>query len=309
MSKTWLFPIVIMGSAICYAQGPNDGFVMDSEATRHLLTHADPLYPPIAKAAHVQGSVLLHVDVDIHGQITKVEAIGGPAMLKAAAVDAVKQWTYTPFEVDGKVSAVRVVVVVPFSLGIPTETEKSDQAIGQAYFPKSDECRRASALGKWDDSVKLCGEAVVIADRFPDPKSRSNEIRGAHQSLAMALFFSGKLQESLKEANEAVVLAQSSLTAKNAEYASVYFSRGMAEHALKMPAEAGRDYSVAEDSYRQSIVQLPDMTKQYGFSLGRVLAFHSILEEQLGHLETSKKLRDEALQLEPHSMDAFGRAK
>ncbi len=55
---------VLCSAVFAHGQGPNEGFVMEGEGTRHLLSHAEPIYPPIAKAAHVQGSVLLHADVD-----------------------------------------------------------------------------------------------------------------------------------------------------------------------------------------------------------------------------------------------------
>ena len=54
------------------AQGPNEGFVMEAEGIQHLLPHADPMYPPIAQAEHVQGTVLLHVTVDVTGKVTAV---------------------------------------------------------------------------------------------------------------------------------------------------------------------------------------------------------------------------------------------
>src|ERR1035438_118469 len=100
----WIALIAFAPLCSANGQGPNEGFVMESEGTQHLLQHADPIYPPIAKAAHVQGTVLLHVDVDERGNVTKAEVIGGPPMLRGAATDAVKHWTYRPFEINGKAS-------------------------------------------------------------------------------------------------------------------------------------------------------------------------------------------------------------
>jgi TonB family protein len=306
MSKLLILMLVItFGTHANYAQGPNDGFVMEGEGARHLLTHIEPVYPPIAKATHVQGSVLLHVDVDETGTITKVEVIGGPPMLRGAAADAVKQWKYKPFEVDGKPAPVRVVVSVPFSLGIPSATEKSDTAIGQAYFPKSDECRAANAKGQWDQAVTLCGELVAIAERFPDPSQRMNEIRIAHQNYGEALVFSGDHTKALEEFHRTTEIAEKSLTATDAEYGAAYFWQAFGEHASKMPTEAERDYSKAEDSFRKAIVNLPDMKQIYGHYLAHTLAYHSVLAQQTGREDQARAMQAEALQLDPKALDGM----
>ncbi len=56
--------------------------------------------------------VLLHLDVDATGRVQKVEVIGGPPMLRQTATNAVKNWSYRPFEKDG--------VAVPVSSGFRT---------------------------------------------------------------------------------------------------------------------------------------------------------------------------------------------
>jgi TonB family protein len=306
MSK--LLMLIIFNALCCYpiyGQASNEGFVMEGEGARHLLAHADPLYPPIAKAAHVQGSVVLHVDVNEQGVVTKVEAIGGPPMLKGTAIDAVKKWSYKPFELDGKPIAAHVVVSVPFSLGIPASTEKNDNAVGQAYFPKADECRNANATGQWTRAVALCSELVAIADRFPDPSTRMNEIRGAYQDYGEALAFSGDLPKALVEFHRTTELAEKSLTFKDAEYGTAYYWQAFAEHASKMPVEAERDYSVAEDSYRKAIVNLPDMKQIYSRYLAHTLVYHSVLAKQTGRDEQATKMQEEALQLDPKALDGL----
>lgn len=306
MSKALTSIGLVMLILAAHPQGPNEGFIMQSEGTQHLLEHPAPMYPPIAKAAHVQGTVLLHVSVDPAGRVTGVDAIGGPSMLKGAAVDAVKRWTYRPFEEGGKAHAVQVVVEMPFSLGTPGATEKSDQAISAAFFPKDTECRNASAAANWNQVVALCGEVVVLAERFPDPKLRQNEIRGAYQAYGVALMSQGDPKSALMQFEKAVAVANTSLTAQDAEYASAYLFQAIDEHLLRMPAEAQRDYLIAEDSYRKAIVSLPDMTKQYSYSLSQALAYHAMLEKQTGHPEQFDKLKEEALRLNPHAMDRLG---
>ena len=287
------------------AQGPNDGFVPEAEGTRHLIKHPDAIYPPIAKAAHIQGSVLLHATVDTDGAVTAIEIVGGPPMLRAAAKDAVKLWTYRPFEVNGKPAVVQVIVSVPFSLGIPSDQEKSDEAIGQAFFPKSDQCEAANHAGHWTDAVKLCGELVAIATRFPDPSSRSLEILDAHEDYGEALAFSGSVPDALIQFQQAVDIAQKRLTNKDAEYGTAFYWLAYAEHVSHMPAQADHDYATAELTYRNAMANLPDMKKIYGRYLAHTLAFHSVLADQTGHADQAKAMRDEAFSLDPHSLDGY----
>lgn len=65
-----------------------------------LLQKSDPVYPPIAKAAHVSGTVVIKVAVSKEGAVTGLHVISGPAMLQQAAMDAVKKWSFRPYIVN-----------------------------------------------------------------------------------------------------------------------------------------------------------------------------------------------------------------
>jgi TonB family protein len=61
----------------------------------------DPQYPPEAKKAGVRGTVLIQTIVGKDGKIMDLRAVSGPSMLIQAAVDCVRQWSFTPFLADG----------------------------------------------------------------------------------------------------------------------------------------------------------------------------------------------------------------
>ena len=89
-----------------------DGILVDS-----LIAHrVNPVYPPVAKAAHVQGTVLVHILLSKDGTVKSAEAISGPDLLKGAAVDAVTQWVYHPYLRDGKPVDIEATVTVNFRL-------------------------------------------------------------------------------------------------------------------------------------------------------------------------------------------------
>jgi len=80
------------------------------------LTHAAPVYPPVARAAHLQGTVMLHAVIGKEGQMERVEVISGPPMLQGAALEAAKQWTYKPYLLNGAPTEVDTTVIVNFNL-------------------------------------------------------------------------------------------------------------------------------------------------------------------------------------------------
>ena len=82
-----------------------------------LLEHkVDPEYPADAKEKHIEGTVLLNVDIDDEGNVGRVELVNGHPMLAPAAMDAVLQWRYRPFVLNGEAVAVETTVEVKFAL-------------------------------------------------------------------------------------------------------------------------------------------------------------------------------------------------
>ncbi len=76
-----------------------------------------PPYPAIAKAAGVQGTVILQATISKSGTIENLRVVSGPAMLQQAALDAVKTWRYRPYLLNGQPVEVETTVNVVFSLG------------------------------------------------------------------------------------------------------------------------------------------------------------------------------------------------
>jgi protein TonB len=62
-----------------------------------LIQKSLPRYPPIAKAARVSGTVVLHAVISTTGSVINLQAVSGPAMLQQSALDAVKSWKYRPY--------------------------------------------------------------------------------------------------------------------------------------------------------------------------------------------------------------------
>ncbi len=106
-----------------------------------VVSKVPPSYPPSARQARIQGSIILTVHIDKSGDVESMQLVSGHPMLAPAAIDAVKQWKYQPYLLNGEPVAVETTVTVNFTLaggpaqgtvgsvpgGIP-EGEKSDIA-------------------------------------------------------------------------------------------------------------------------------------------------------------------------------------
>jgi TonB family protein len=88
-----------------------------------LIKSIVPDYPPLAKARGISGTVVLQAIIDKNGHIRDLHVISGPDQLQQAALDAVKQWVYRPYLLDGEPVEVRTQVDVVFTLGNPRDRD------------------------------------------------------------------------------------------------------------------------------------------------------------------------------------------
>jgi periplasmic protein TonB len=82
-----------------------------------LLRQVQPVYPQIARTAHISGTVLLHAVIAKDGTIQELTYVSGPALLMRAAMDAVREWRYKPTLLNGEPVEVDTTIQVVFSLG------------------------------------------------------------------------------------------------------------------------------------------------------------------------------------------------
>jgi protein TonB len=99
------------------AAAPKKVNISAGVAVGMLLQKTTPVYPPIAKAARVSGTVVLQATISKTGLIENLRVISGPAMLQQAALDAVKTWRYRPYLLNNEPVEVETTVNVIFTLG------------------------------------------------------------------------------------------------------------------------------------------------------------------------------------------------
>jgi len=81
-----------------------------------LIHQVKPAYPPLARQARIQGAVVLQAVIAKDGTIQGLKVVSGHPMLTGNAVEAVKQWRYKPYFLNGEPVEVETVVTVNFTL-------------------------------------------------------------------------------------------------------------------------------------------------------------------------------------------------
>lgn len=96
-----------MEQKVRVSQGVSEGLLV------HKVT---PQYPEAARQARMQGAVVLQAQIDKEGRIVGVTVLQGPPLLAAAAVEAVKQWRYKPYNLNGQPVGIETTITVNFRL-------------------------------------------------------------------------------------------------------------------------------------------------------------------------------------------------
>jgi len=196
-------------------------------AMKHVLKSVPAKYPAMAAAANIQGKVMVEATISAEGQVSHVRLLSGHPLLAPAALDAVLQWKFQPFLLNGKPLSVMATVPVLFNLGAEADLEEKyqkqlyvcaeqlqaeryndagvscDEALQSGRRIKSDfqkiegykyAARAAYYLDRYDEAVQLFQERLRLAEANVPPGD--NELYNAHSELATAWFHAGKPDQS-----------------------------------------------------------------------------------------------------------------
>jgi len=130
-SKIMLVALIsLLGSASVFCQdAPQDVSQADTTASKpkalqvganveaaQLIRQVAPVYPPIAKTAHISGTVVLHAIIGKDGTVEDLQFVSGPPLLLKSATDAVMQWQYKPTLLNGAAAEVITQIDVNYTL-------------------------------------------------------------------------------------------------------------------------------------------------------------------------------------------------
>jgi TonB family protein len=109
--------VLFCGLPLLSAQAVPQRVRVTESAMRSFVVHkVPPEYPPQAREAHIQGTVNLQIWVSKTGDIEDLKLVSGHPLLAPAAIEAVKQWKYKPYLLNGTPVIVETTVSVNFTL-------------------------------------------------------------------------------------------------------------------------------------------------------------------------------------------------
>ena len=121
----------ILASGAQQPNGPTrvSGGVMAGQ----IVSKVNPVYPPEAREKGIEGAVVLHAIIGADGTVQQLAVISGPEELQGSAMEAVKQWVYKPFLLNGQPQEVETTITVNYYLGNPPQPATSPAPQADAY--------------------------------------------------------------------------------------------------------------------------------------------------------------------------------
>ena len=107
ISSTPIVPKVATPQRVRVSQGVTAGLI---------IRRIQPAYPPLARQARIQGPVVLQAEIGKDGSIQNLRLISGHPMLAPAAIEAIKQWKYKPYILNGEPVEVETTITFNFTL-------------------------------------------------------------------------------------------------------------------------------------------------------------------------------------------------
>jgi protein TonB len=89
------------------SQGVMEGMLIDKVL---------PIYPSPARAMHIAGRVELQATISRDGTIDNLRVVDGPVLLRAAALEAARKWSYRPYLLNGEPVEVETTINVDFTM-------------------------------------------------------------------------------------------------------------------------------------------------------------------------------------------------
>lgn len=207
------------------------------------LNRVEAVYPPLALTASVFGAVFVEVTIDEGGNVISARALAGHALLKDAAVEAARSWTFKPTIVQGKPA--KVAGSLKFTFSLPDyilrdpariierlkrqiarnlknhqlyyqlgrayedsrQYEQALKAYARAVELKPDYGDAQIAIGNLNMSLNQCDEAIEAYNQAALLNLPSEIKAAVYRSMAMIYFRRDKFQEAVEPFKRAIALA------------------------------------------------------------------------------------------------------
>jgi TonB family protein len=289
---------------------------------QHIDHQVFPVYPPIAKAAHIQGTIVFDLRIGTKGTIESMKVVSGPPMLQQAAIDCLKQWTFHTFEKDGVPAIATGKYSIIFVLGdqsnatighspksaVPAHSvtvrvlsedaaQGPDTELNDKFNDADSACKKDILARQFTDAtVSVCREAALLAEKLP---TDSNYVarRSSFVYAATAYGDVGDFKSALPWAEKAVAVVELGHDG-NSGSSAAYATKGSVEGYLGDFPAADRDLTTAEDFDRKALESAQQSQVEngnyYERDLAKNLQLHAKVLQAMGRQDEAQKKLDEA---------------
>src|SRR6266481_1097362 len=153
--------LLFCGVLFCQEESPSEPIQVDINQLQ-VLQRQIPIYPAIARQAHIQGEIVLRFAVGTDGNVGSVHVLSGNGMLANAALEAIRQWKFKPYEIEGHIVSVTSIMNIRFTMADPTPPDPSELAFGKFVQSRSN-CFNFFQHREYLQAEKPCQAMVVDA--------------------------------------------------------------------------------------------------------------------------------------------------
>jgi len=242
-----------------------------------LLSRTPPVYPSLAQATRIEGTVALHVIIEPDGSVDEIKVVSGHPFLVQAAVNAVKAWRYVPTLVNGKPVSVDSTIAVIFSLGNPPSAVSVVPSPGRSPAPppavtQFSDLKLHFTAGQTALQNQKYDEAIVEFQNALDAASANDKNRAlVLANLGTAYENTGRYADAVNVFRDAIAITP----------LGAYYSN-LGSALLKM-AQADE----ASVAFRQAIIVDPPGAAAYWSNLGIGLINSGKLKEAIDPLRNA----------------------
>jgi TonB family protein len=259
-----------------------------AQALAAVVKKVDPIVPPAAVSAKAWGAVIANVIVRADGTVESVDVIDGPPMLRQAAMDALRQWRFTPFVVNGRPARIVSLLEVAFADPAVEEARRFEQEWNAA----SPRCRNAIERAV-TTAPAICAEVLALSDRLPP--GRVLDRRRINVDVAEALLLNGRPEEARSQMERA--LGMGGFTLGDAQAAGDYALVARIYAATEELRKADDSFALSVGLYDRAISTAQDAAG-YRERFRATLLAYSALKGKLGDSVAAAALEARAKALE-----------
>ena len=242
--------------------------IAPEKAELNLVTRVTPVYPPLAKAVGIRAVVHLDILIDETGAVRDVKVISGHPMVASSAMEAIKQWKYKPFEIDGKPTTVRTDVNMLIPATATHEDILKEQNFQREFWENERQGKAAYEEKRFEEAEAKLAIARAAAEERGD--SKWLELTGVITLQGHIAMAEGQLDKAKDFYTDSLALHLKHQRPSEAEVASAQQDLGILFMQRHEAEKAEPLFSASVETYLARIDDTP--VKEAQASYGRHLA-------------------------------------